>query len=106
MSDHAHVVSFGESVSPWVSFNDAPAVTVREDHAETLAAMRRELEGVETRLRHLPNPPLARPLDALQVQQTRAELEDYRDAVKAQIRAQQALVRELGAHTRLRNAGR
>jgi hypothetical protein len=66
---------------------------VREDPVAILEAMRRELAGVEHRLETLVDPGERRPLDQLAYRQARAELEEYRDTVKAQIKAQQARVR-------------
>jgi hypothetical protein len=90
-------VRFGDAVHPYVSFTHPPAAApARDDPAETLASMRRELEGVERRLEHQQDPGEKRPLDRLAYQQARNELEEYRDTVKRQIRQQEKLVRAAG----------
>lgn len=66
---------------------------VREDPGVILEAQRRELAGVERRLETLVDPGERRPLDQLAYRQARAELEEYRDTVTAQIKAQEARMR-------------
>jgi hypothetical protein len=65
----------------------------RQDPQVILEAMRRELAGVEHRLETLVDPGERRPLDQLAYRQARNELDEYRDTVTAQIKAQEARVR-------------